>query len=308
MANMARSMAAAEKAIGLNSEVYDAMSDADWEKAKDSDIHVIHTHCPDAVLSSGKPLIWVAHGTPEVMFEGGYNEGLIKGSYGHGDPWMLAQYWLQHCDVTLTFWERHRAIWKSMADKRTRVEMAPMGVNLDFWKPTPTAGKFAGSPSLFTAENCYRTKWPLDLFIAWPWVTKKHNAARLHAIYLPKDQHRWWFPLINRNGASFRGYMSAMTFDDEHLRNAFCSTDFYIGLVRYGDHNLINLEANSSGAKTISYRGNEYADYWITEGDQRTIADELIAIMSGSVTPRQKLPVPSITETANAMKAIYESL
>jgi hypothetical protein len=88
----------------------------------------------------------------------------------------------------------------------------------------------------------------------------------------------------------------------------FKSVDFVLGLVRYGDFNQLSLQANAAGAKTISYRGNEYADYWVTEGDQREIAKELTSILKGEVAPRTKTPVPDIAETAAAMKAIYETL
>ena len=308
MNNVAASLVASERSLGLDSVLVDCVTPSAWPAGDNADIHVIHTHLPDAYLHTQKPKIWIAHGTPEVMFHSGYEQGLINANYGHGDAWMMAQYWLQHCDVTVTFWERHQRIWKSLSDKRTRIELIPMGVDKEFWKPVPTGGKYAGSPSVFTAENQYEIKWYLDLFIAWPWITSQIHLARLHAIYLPKDQHRWFFPLVNRNGCSFHSHLGPQVFSRENLRNAFCSTDFVIGLVRYGDFDRLSLEANACGAKTITYKGNPYADYWITEGDQRTMADDLVAILSGKVFPRKKTPVAESKETATEMFRIYESL
>jgi hypothetical protein len=256
-------------------------------------------------------MVWIAHGTPEVMFHSGFEQGTVNGAYGHGDAWMMAQFWLQHCDAAATFWPRHQKIWKSLSDKKTAVHCVPMGIDTDFWKSFPSSGKFSGSPSVFTAENNYEIKWGLDLFLAWPWIVeaKGMTSARLHAIYVPKDQHRWWFPLVNRNGCSFHAYIGPHVFNRENMRNALCSTDFYIGLVRYGDFNRMSLEANAvKSAKTISYRGNPYSDYWITEGDQRVMAQELLDILGGKIEPRKKDAVPSLEETAVAMKAIYESV
>lgn len=308
MANVAESIAMAEVALGLKSVLIDCENRAAWPSADDADIHVIHTHIADAYRSSGKPLVWVAHGTPEVMFHGGYEQGLVNGAYGHGDPWMMAQFWLQQCDATVTFWPRHQRIWKSLCDKRTRVECFPLGIDRNFWKPQASEGRFTGTPSVFTAENCYEIKWPLDLFLAWPWVTESLPDARLHAIYVPKDQHRWWFPLVNRNGASFHSYIQASVFDAKAMRNAFCSTDYYLGLVRYGDFNRVSLEANACGAKTISYASNPYSDYWLPEGDQRVIAGELAKILRGEVNPREKNQPVDISETASAMVQLYNSL
>jgi hypothetical protein len=161
---------------------------------------------------------------------------------------------------------------------------------------------------VFTAENCYEIKWPLDALIAWPWVTKQVAEARLHAIYLPRDQHRWWFPLVNRNGASFYSHLSPQVFTDTGLRNAFCSTDYYLSLVKYGDASRASLEAAACGATVISYRGNPYATHWVTEGDQRILALELIAILSGQTAPRTPAPVPTHADMVAASLDLYRRL
>jgi hypothetical protein len=272
----------------------------------------MHTHFPDAMRSRvTKPLkiIYVVHGTPDHIFQSSVEDGSRK-SYGHADGWMLTMNWLRTADAIVTFWPRHQAIWKSMCDKNTKVHCVPLGVDKEFWKPTPTRGKFQGSPSVFTAENCHYIKWPFDLFLAWPWVYPHVNGeARLHAPYLPNDMHRWFFPLVNRNGCSYGAHISPLAFDKETLRNAFVSTDYFIGLVQKGDFNRLSLEAAASGAKTISYTGNPYADFWIPEGDQRVIAENLIEILNGKRAPRaDKIPVPAIDETAKEMLKIYESI
>src|SRR6185503_12896521 len=148
------------------------------------------------------------------------------------------------------------------------------------WKPHPSRGKFTGNPSVFSSENPHFIKWPLDLLIAWPWVRDAVPECQLHLTYMPRDQHRWFFPLVNRNGAGYSSFISEIVFKGEDLRNAFVSTDFFVGLVRYGDFNRLSLEANACGAKTISYRGNPYSSFHVTEGDQRNIASELIDILT----------------------------
>lgn len=312
MARVAESLAAAEKTAGLDSVLVNVMGDVTlWDAVNDADVHVVHTHLPDAQrrkLKAGHKVVYVAHGTPEHIFKSAVESGLNKG-YGHSDSWMLTQNWIRTADATVTFWPRHAAWWQSICDRRTMIACVPLGVDKTYWQPMATQGKFAGQPSLFTAENCHDIKWPLDLFVAWPWVWEKINPeARLHAAYLPNNQHRWFFPLVNRNGASYSAHITGETFDHARLRNAFCSVDYYVGLVRYGDFNRVCLEANACGCRTISYRGNEYADFWVTEGDQRVIAAELVEIIEGRTAPRAKSPVPDISETAEAMKAVYERL
>jgi hypothetical protein len=140
-------------------------------------------------------------------------------------------------------------------------------------------------------------------------VSRQVPDAVLHANYLPRDQHRWFMPLINRNGASYKSYIGAAPLAQPDLINALCSTDFFIGLVRYGDFNRLSMEAKACGAKVISYSGNEYADYWIPEGDQRVMAEHLVKILKGE-TPARKdvLEAPDIADTAARMKELYESL
>jgi hypothetical protein len=310
MYHMAETMARAEAMSGLDSWLVNFQDPAGYKEILDADIQVIHTHLPDDVrLQLTKPLktVWVAHGTPEYVFQRSVEAGLNRG-YGASDSWALAQYWMQNSDAIVTFWDRQQAIWQSLCDKRTVVDLVPQGIDKSFWTPTESLGKYMGTPSLFTAENADYSKWPLDLFIAWPWVWKEIPTAFLHSVYLPTDQHRWWYPLLNRNGAGFKTISAGIILSPEQLRNAFCSTDYYIGLARYGTCNLTCAQANASGAKTISFAGNEYTDYWVTEGDQRVIAKELLAILKGEVAPRHKTPIADIAETVKAMTAIYERI
>jgi len=309
MFRVAESMVAAERAIGLDSHLCDVWKQPD--DMVDADVHVSHTHFTDAMrrkITKPLKLVWVGHGTPEHVFQTSVQEG-EKGAYGHGDGVMLLQRNLQTADAVVTFWPRHQAIYQQLCDKSTQVHCIPLGVDKTFWKPVPTQGKYGGTPSLFTAENCHTIKWPLDLFIVWPWVYPKlKTEARLHATYLPNDKHRYFFPLVNRNGCSYASYITGRAFTHEELRNAFVSVDYFVGLVRYGDFNRLCLEAAACGTTLISYRGNEYADYWLTEGDQRVMADELLAILEGRTEKRKKATVPDVVDTAKSMKAIYEKI
>lgn len=304
---VAESMSAEEIKLGLDSVLIDSTNAAEWAGGVDADIAVVHSHLPDEMKRPCQKVVWIGHGTPEHVFQSSVESGL-NGGYGASDPFMLVQNWIREADALVTFWPRHQAIWKSMCDKNKPVHCIPMGVDRSFWTLTPSRGKYAGAPSLFTAENCHYIKWPLDLVLAWPWVTKEMTNAALHVGYLPRDQHRWWFPLINQNGAAYKSYVTPDVMGHEDLRNVFNSVDYYIGLVRYGDFNRISMEAKASGCKLISYTGNPYADYWLPEGDQRTIAKKLVKILKGEVKPRTPLEVSDISETAAAMIKIYEGL
>ncbi len=301
---VAESMAAEEAKQGVESVLVDSVNMQEWDMGVGADINVVHSHLPDVMRAEAKRVIWIGHGTPEHTFQSSMEAGL-SGAYGASDPFMLVQHWLKEADELVTFWPRHQTIWQSMCDKNKKVHCVPMGVDKEFWQPTESRGKYAGDPSVFTAENCHYIKWPLDLFIAWPWVAKEITNARLHVGYLPNDQHRHWFPLIQQNGAAYTSFISANVLGHEDLRNTFNSVDYYIGLVRYGDFNRISMEAKASGCKLISYAGNPYADYWITEGDQRKIAKQLLAIFKGKTKPRKALEVPSISETTKTMMNIY---
>lgn len=309
----AHAMSEAEQRLGIDARACNALNEMTWtdEALSDVDVHVCHVHMPDRArprLTRPAKVVWIGHGTPEYTLQMSMEEGTRSGRYGFADSFMLMQYWLQHADARVTFWPRHKAIYETMVDKGTPIYLAPMGVDKRFWCPGESRGKWAGSPSLFSAENAHWLKWPVDLMLLWPWIAEQHAGATLHICNLPQDQHRWLFPLANRNGAHFRAYLSSIRWGPDDLRNVFRSIDFFIGLVRYGDHNQLSQQAAATGARSITYRGNPYADFWLTEGDQREMTTELLAILRGEVEPRAKEIVPDITDTAQAMLSIYEKV
>lgn len=312
MHRVAESTSLAEIALGIDSKNVDCSVRSDeWEDALDADVMVVHTHFPDELRKKvSKPLkiVWVAHGTPDHVFQSSVEQGLAR-SYGHSDPFMLMQFWLRNADARVTFWPRHKWIYDRLVDKGTKIHLVPLGIDKEFWAQGVSRGKYQGTPSVFTAENAHYIKWPYDLFTIWPFVNEEIPSAKLHAVYVPRDMHRWFFPLVNANGASYGSHISDITLGPEDLRNVFRSVDFYCGLVRYGDFNHIGLQANAAGTKTISYAGNEHSDYWITEGDQRFMAKQLLDIVSG-VTPARsdKTPVVDLADTARGMISIYEGL
>jgi glycosyltransferase involved in cell wall biosynthesis len=301
LSKVAEELSEAENNLGITSVLADSNDEKTWEDYVDGDIHVVHSHFPDEIRKKHHKTVWVGHGTPEHCW---------KGAMDANTPgaWMLSQYWMQHSDALVTFWPRQQAVWKTLCDKNTKVEYIPMGINTDFWKPVESRGKYAGEPSLLCAENPHDFKWPFDIFVAWPWVTEKISMARFHAYYIPKVNEHYWKGWTDRNGASFRSYIHTVVLAPEDLRNAFVSSDYYISPVRYGDYNRVCLEAKASGTKLISYQGNPYADYWITAGDQRIMADELIRIFKGEIEPLKSAPIPTIEEMAQSMINVYKRL
>jgi len=306
MSKVAEEMSAVERLLGLQSSVYNPFLPV-YDVAREADVHVIHQHIPDEFHGDKFKKVYVTHGTPEHVFQSSVEAGLNIG-YGASDPFMIAQYWLSHADAVVTFWPRIQQVWQDLCQKPKKVDLVPMGIDLEYWAPTESRGKYAGNPSVFTAENCHYIKWPLDLIIMWPWVIKEVPLARLHMAYLPRDQHRWWFPWMHQNGCAFKSYIAGGALDWPTLKNAFVSTDYYIGLVRYGDFDRVCLEARAAGAKVISWAGNDYAHYWLHEGDQRQMAKELIAVLRGEVEPRPVFDVPDKRQMGEAMLAIYRRI
>lgn len=304
MHRMAEELAVAEQALGLDSVCLDGDDRSEVPLGMDAEIHVVHTHLPDDVDDRKIKKVFMAHGTPETVFSGSITEA-SKGIHGAPDGWMVTTHFLRTSDAVVTYWPRHQAIWKSLMDRRSAVDLVPMGIDRKKWQYGASRGKWNGTPSLLTAENCHQIKWPLDLLLALPMVMDEIRGLRLHVLYLPMDQTRWWGALTMNNRTAYRSYISSVALSHEELNNAFRSVDYYVGLVRYGDYNRICLEAKAAGCPVISYRGNDYADYWLDEGDQRVIAAQLLAILSGLVPRRETPEVPDISATAAAMAKIY---
>lgn len=312
MHRTAEAISNAERSLGIDSTlVTPGGSLESYDSIRDADIHIAHTHVSDTFLRSlSRPykLIWTAHGTPEHSFQTSVEAGQTT-AYGFGDSWMLAQHWLRTADAIVTFWPRHQYIWKSLCDKGTQVHCLPFGIDKTFWKPVPNSPRFAGSPSVFSGENPHYIKWPLDLLIAWPQIAAEVSGTPcLHLTYLTQNLHRWFFPLVNRNGSSYSSYIMTFPLVAESLRGAMSGIDFFVGLVQKGDFNTLSHQANACGMKTISYHGNPHSDFWIHEGDQRSIATELVNILNGVTKPRDKSPIPDVIDTAKAYSELYASL
>ncbi len=311
-------MARAELAMGVEARCLDPFDPAQkfWDWALDADVHIGHTHIPDIFngksfrKSCTKPFKWVfpVHGTPEIVFESSVKDAEQNG-YNTGTSFAHHQISMQNADAIVTFWSRHQALYKLATDKHTIVDLIPMGLDVEFWKGGASQGKYLGKPSFLSCENQYPFKWSVEIIRLWPWVRAELDEAYLHATNLPGTLQRFVDVLAARYGSLYGGIYGSWNYDPTNLRNILKQIDFYISPVRYGDHNRMSLEAAAAGAKVISFEGNEYADFWMREGDQRRIAHDIIAIGKGDVEPRaDKKPVPTEREMAEAAVNVYERI
>jgi galactitol-specific phosphotransferase system IIB component/glycosyltransferase involved in cell wall biosynthesis len=305
LANVAVDMAEADRQFGFDVTVCDTNNVETWEKGMDADIHVVHSHIPDKLsFDKSKRIITVQHGAPEHIFQISVEQG-AAGGYGTGDSFSLAHFFLKRSNALVTFWPRQAEILETLTDRP--IFCIPMGIKKDFWTHQDIP-PMVGTPSIFTSENAHTCKWPLDMFLIWPRIVKEIPSARLHAINMPLNQQRWWWPLSYANNSNYSTYMSAMRLDAAGLRNYLSASNFYYSPVRYGDHNRMSLEAAACGTKVISYEGNEYAHYWVREGDQRRQVVDLLRILKGEAEERTPLPVPDIIDTAKAMLQVYKEI
>lgn len=155
MYRVAESFAQTECMLGYESWLVDFNDENGWGEVLDADVHVVHTHLPDKARTQMKKppkTVFFCHGTPEYVFTGSVING-SSGVYGFSDTWQLIQWYLQHSDAIVTHVPRHHKIWQSLCDKNTMVDLVPMGLDKEFWKPIPSMGHYMGDPAVFTAET-----------------------------------------------------------------------------------------------------------------------------------------------------------
>lgn len=317
MHHVAASMARAELALGVETRLLDPFDpgQVEWDWALDADVHVSHTHIPDHYRGKSfrrqctKPYRWIfpVHGTPELVFEASVVDAANNG-YNTGTSFAQHQRGMQEADAIVTFWPRHQALYTLATDKHTIVDCVPMGIDHAFWKAGVSPGKYAGSPSFMNCDNQYPFKWGVDLLKFWPWVREELDDAVLHVSNLPTVLHRFVDVMRARYGSVYGTVAGSWSYDHDNLRNIFQSVDYYLSPVRYGDFNRVSLEAGAAGMKVVSFPGNPYADYWMHEGDQRQTAVDLIRIGRGEIAPREKTPIPTEREMAEATIHVYERI
>lgn len=316
LANLAQSLCYAERELGIDSVLINSHNESDFENALDADVHVGHTVLPQMFKGKSfmkqltKPfrLVSVGHGTIEHIFEGSV-QASENGQYAPSDSLMIMLHDLKRADARVTFWPRHKWILDKFMATGTEMKLVKLGVLKKFWAEGESRGKYAGNPSILSAENAHFIKWPLSLALMWPYVVEEVDSAYLHICYLPSNQARAWYPLVNANGTHFKAHIGPWTFPHNELRRVFKGFDFLWSGVRFGDFNLLCLEALAAGLKVISYKGNPYSHYRIEEGDTRIQCQQLIEVLKGNVEERSdREEVPDISTTAQEMGDIYAEI
>jgi glycosyltransferase involved in cell wall biosynthesis len=231
-----------------------------------------------------------------------------KNDYNSGTSFEQHIWGMQTADAVWAFVPRHHWLYDLSTDKATKIDLIPMGIDVEFWKGGTSQGKYMGNPSFLTSENQYPFKWCAEFVKVWQAVRADLDDAVIHCTNIPGGIMPFMKMLVLRYGA--RGViLGTWSYDHQNLRNIFKQVDFYINPVRYGDFNRIGLEAAAAGCPLITYPGNEYADYWLPEGDHRAVTQTLIKIGKGEIAPRaDKLPVPTEAQMAYATINCYERL
>ncbi len=318
MHHLAQAVAEGERRLGHDALVLDATDAGPWRDPShvDADVHCIHSRCPAGFPAfvreqTGREakIIFYSHGIPEHLIEQSVQEFLVLDKPNPGDFWALTRYWLKEADAFVVFSPRQAVLYNTMLPKGREVDLVPFGVDLAFWQtPDVNVEHLRGKPAVWMSENQNRIKWGLDVFFAWPLVAKAIPDIHLHAHFVPYDLHRFLVGIADANGAApNHATITPKFWPHETLRRFFRGADFNLATTRYGDNTCLTMQAEAAGLKTISYPGNAYASYWIPEGDQRVMADQLTGIFSGYLPPRgDKLPVPDLRDMAGATLAVYD--
>jgi hypothetical protein len=319
MHHLAQAVADGERRLGHDALVVDASDDGPWADPTvlDADVHCIHSRWRPgaqqairAQTGRDPKLVFYSHGIPEHLIELSVQEFLVKDIPEPQDLWAFTRYWLKEADAFVVFSPRQAVLYNTMLSRGQEVDLVPLGVDLTFWERGPEdAPRLRGTPSVWMSENQHRIKWALDMFFAWPLVARALPTVHLHAHFIPYDVQRFLVDIVNANGAAFNATVTQKFYPHDALRTFWKGCDFMLATTRYGDNTCLTMQAEAAGLKTISYPGNQYASFWVPEGDQRVIADQLTGILMGMIPPREdKLPVPDLTDMAASTLAIYDRI
>jgi len=317
MHRLAQNMVVAEQALGNDSMLIDAKHEGQWAlpQVLNADLYVIHSifpkgarHLIETAQNRKVKTVFVAHGIPEYAMDEAvkaFEQAQASQAESFGDVWFLLRHWLKEADAFVTFNPRHAALYDRMVPSERKVDVVPMGVDRAFWSAPCVAEPMLGNPCVWMSENQNRIKWALDTIIAWPFVMDALPEAHLHAHWIPLDLHRFFIDLANANGAAYGATIDSLHFTHQRMKELWQTAHFILSPTRYGDITLLAMEANAAGRPLITYKGNEYAQFWLEEGDQRRMAEQLVAIFKGEVKARPVLQAPDLSDMGRAMLAVY---
>ena len=207
MAMTCRELVAAQKALGFDSEIINAMDPKNsvtdgrdktetHHYAQGADLYVLHSHIPEPWFSDGTPTIVMLHGMPHYTWE--TEAYLLEGS--NTAPFSQVMSYFQNPNIKrfVTMWSPQLATWDILDGYQGRTRFVQNGIDLDFYSLDGPKKKLAGQPVMLIADQARMCKDPFLMAFGAEWF-RSHYApeAQMHIVGMPpigtgnRSRDRW---------------------------------------------------------------------------------------------------------------------
>jgi len=285
----------------------DNVKSVNHQFTKDADIHILHSAIPPFFYQKGAikgKTVFVIHGMPEYAFMG-EQEG---GSNSMGVSMNL----IHDCDMSITFFQRHKTIWEEYANNPNDVVYIPTGIDLEKWS---TSGPVKSYPycSVGYMDIGRNVKSPFHMLYACQKAFRENHHIRMQLLTIPADHQLLWMKTASKMHAD-------KIIDTFHVNPVPNPEHHYRGLhmllshTQYGDISNVAIETMACGCPVLLPEGKGHASMHYRDGDVNHIT-KCILEMGERVSKNRKIEqakARKIAEThyniKNSIKAIISNV
>ena len=225
----------------------------DWGWAmKFADIHVIHATKLGRV-GELKPRAFFIHGTVEACLGNELEPQDRNASFSSAGGYIAKS------AATFVTNERSRLFWSQFDYSGERVHRVNKGIDLEWWKRTPTTQDLTGEPSVLYGEVWRGIKHPLHLLYAVSQLYQENPEIRLNL----------WGCNVKRS--FWQGMIKALRFDEflgrpglgniiDYPEHYYTRGDVLVSPGIYGNVTRVHQEAMACGCPVIAWDTDPFQD------------------------------------------------
>jgi glycosyltransferase involved in cell wall biosynthesis len=240
-----------------------------WTKAKEADIHVLHSWIPNEIRElKGKKFVAVLHGPNEHMF---WKEWV---SERKEEAFNLHINILWKYDATVVL-NKHEFDILELYDEHNRLHYIPNSIDLERYQGEEMTWKYTNHPAIISCDVLRLEKLPIHIIWAMPRIAKRIPEARLNIFSLALEPIATYRSVFCRSKErNLEHLCENIQLENNNLTPFMKGADIGFNNNVSGIASRVTMEMQAMGVPVISY-GGEYTPYIAKVWDLDSIAEQV---------------------------------